>query len=83
MLEGEELNTEDNTNIAVNSWIPVPGIKCPHCGKPVLARPVYLCNAEADGTISKDELLLEIEQMCISFDCEYSKTNYYAVKIVG
>lgn len=81
MLEEEELNTEDDTNIVVKSWIPVTGIKCPHCGKTVLARPVYLCNSEADGRISKDELLLEVEQVCISFDCEYSKTNYYTVKI--
>ena len=81
MLGGEELNLEDNTNITVNSWIPIPSIKCPHCGGTILVRPVYLCNSEADGTISKNELLLEMEQVCISFDCDYNTTNYYTIKV--
>ena len=82
-LDGEELVIEDNTNINVNSWIPVSGFKCPRCGGTILVRPVYLCNSEADGSLSKDELLLEMEQICISFDCDYNTTNYYTVKIEG
>ena len=83
MLDGEELATEDSINVNANSWIIVPGVRCPRCGGTVLVRPVYLCNSEADGTLAKQELLLEMEQMCLSYDCDYNTTKYYTVKVEG